>query len=115
MFNLSTQASAYFILICLTSLINLICFSVMIGTWGFVYYLIYCIITFPLVLLWMYNIDCLTTGNCQIWSWVITVLTLISVLTTTILVVALSINPTMELSFNQSGMITNLLYATVKS
>jgi hypothetical protein len=115
MFNLSTQASTYFILICLTSVINLICFSVMIGMWGFVYYLIYCIVTLPIVLLWMYNIDCLTTGNCQIWSWVITVLTLISVLITTILVVALSINPPTGFSFIQSEIITKLIDDTVKS
>lgn len=61
--------------------------------WGFVSYLIYSLVTLPLVLLWMYNIECLTTGNCHIWSWVITVLTLISVLTSTIMIVAISINP----------------------
>jgi hypothetical protein len=115
MFNLSTQASAYFILICLTTLINLICFFIMIGMWGFVYYLIYCIITLPLVLLWMYNIDCLTTGNCQIWSWVITVLTLISVLTTTVMVVALTVNPPSEFVFNQSGIINKLTDISIKS
>lgn len=106
MFNLSTQASAYFILICLTTLINLICFFIMIGMWGFVSYLIYSLVTIPLVLLWMYNIDCLTTGNCQIWSWVITVLTLISVITTTVLLVAFSINPPSSFVIQQNGMIT---------
>jgi len=106
MFNLSTQASAYFMLICLTTLINLVCFFVMIGMWGFVSYLIYSLVTIPLVLLWMYNIDCLTTGNCQIWSWVITVLTLISVITTTILLVAFSINPPSGFIIQQNGMIT---------
>lgn len=106
MFNLSTQASAYFMLICLTTLINLVCFFVMIGMWGFVSYLIYSLVTIPLVLLWMYNIDCLTTGNCQIWSWVITVLTLISVITTTVLLVAFSINPPSGFIIQQNGMIT---------
>jgi len=106
MFNLSTQANAYFILICLTTLINLICFFIMIGMWGFVSYLIYSLVTIPLVLLWMYNIDCLTTGNCQIWSWVITVLTLISVITTTVLLVAFSINPPASFTIQQNGMIT---------
>ena len=93
MFNLSTQASAYFIIICITTIINLICFFIMTGMWGFVSYLIYSLVTFPLVLLWLYNIECLTTGNCHIWSWVITVITLISVLTATIMIVAISINP----------------------
>jgi hypothetical protein len=78
----------------------------MIGMWGFVSYLIYSLVTIPLVLLWMYNIDCLTTGNCQIWSWVITVLTLISVITTTVLLVAFSINPPSGFMIQQNGMIT---------
>jgi hypothetical protein len=106
MFNLSTQANAYFILICITTIINLICFFIMIGMWGFVSYLIYSLVTIPLVLLWMYNIDCLTTGNCQLWSWVITVLTLISVITTTVLLVAFSINPPSGFVIQQNGMIT---------
>ena len=103
MFNLSTQASAYFIIICLTTIINLICFFIMTGMWGFVSYLIYSLITFPLVLLWLYNIECLTTGNCHIWSWVITVITLISVLTTTIMIVAISINPPAGFTTTTSG------------
>ncbi len=103
MFNLSTQASAYFIIICLTTIINLICFFIMTGMWGFVSYLIYSLITFPLVLLWLYNIECLTTGNCHIWSWVITVITLISVLTTTIMIVAISINPPAGFTATTSG------------
>ena len=74
--------------------------------WGFVSYLIYSLVTIPLVLLWMYNIDCLTTGNCQIWSWVITVLTLISVITTTVLLVAFSINPPSSFVIQQNGIIT---------
>lgn len=103
MFNLSTQASAYFIIICITTIINLICFFIMTGMWGFVSYLIYSLITFPLVLLWLYNIECLTTGNCHIWSWVITVITLISVLTTTIMIVAISINPPAGFTTTTSG------------
>ena len=103
MFNLSTQASAYFIIICITTIINLICFFIMTGMWGFVTYLIYSLMTFPLVLLWLYNIECLTTGNCHIWSWVITVLTLISVLTSTIMIVAISINPPTGFTNNSSS------------
>jgi len=103
MFNLSTQASAYFIIICITTIINLICFFIMTGMWGFVSYLIYSLVTFPLVLLWLYNIECLTTGNCHIWSWVITVITLISVLTSTIMIVAISINPPVGFTTTTSG------------
>ena len=95
MFDYSTQATTYLILIVITSIINLVCYSYISGVWGFVGYLLYTLITVPLVILWMYNIDCLTTGDCQIWSWVITSLTLISVLTTTILLVAFAVNPSL--------------------
>lgn len=74
--------------------------------WGFVSYLIYSLVTLPLVLLWLYNIECLTTGNCHIWSWVITVLTLISVLTSTIMIVAISINPPAGFTNNSSSTTT---------
>ena len=93
MYSYSTQALTYLILIIITSLINLICYSLLLGIWGFVAYLLYILITIPFVILWMYNINCLTYGDCQIWSWVITTLTLISVLTTTILLVAIATNP----------------------
>jgi len=94
--NISIQATTYLVLIIITTLINLICYYILAGTWGFVAYLIYTLITIPLVILWMYNIDCLTTGNCYIWSWVITWITLISVLTTTIMLVAISVNPSLS-------------------
>lgn len=95
MFDYSTQATTYLVLIVITSFINLICYSLLFGIWGFVSYLLYTLITVPFVILWMYNIDCLTTGDCQIWSWVITSLTLISVLSTTILLVAFTVNPSL--------------------
>lgn len=113
MFNLSTQASAYFIIICITTIINLTCFFILTGMWGFVSYLIYSLVTLPLVLLWMYNIECLTTGNCHIWSWVITVLTLISVLTSTIMIVAISINP--PAGFTSSASSTTTTTTTTSS
>ena len=93
--NVSIQATTYLVLIIVTTFINLICYYLLAGMWGFVAYLLYTLITIPLVILWMYNIDCLTTGNCHIWSWVITWITLISVLTTTILLVAISVNPSL--------------------
>ena len=96
MFDYSTQATTYLILIVISSFINLICYSLLFGVWGFVSYLLYTLITVPFVILWMYNIDCLTSGDCQIWSWVITSLTLISVLTTTILLVAFAVNPSLS-------------------
>jgi hypothetical protein len=96
MFNYSTQATTYLILVIITSIINLICYYMLLGMWGFVGYLLYVIITVPIIILWMYNIDCLTTGDCQIWSWVITALTLVSVISTTVILVAIAVNPTLS-------------------
>lgn len=96
MFDYSTQATTYLVLIVISSFINLICYSLLFGVWGFVSYLLYTLITVPFVILWMYNINCLTSGDCQIWSWVITSLTLISVLTTTIMLVAFAVNPSLS-------------------
>jgi hypothetical protein len=96
MFNYSTQASTYLILVIITSIINLICYYLLLGMWGFVGYLLYVLITIPLIILWMYNIDCLTSGDCEIWSWVITALTLVSVISTTIILIAIAINPTLS-------------------
>jgi hypothetical protein len=66
------------------------------GVLGFLGYLVYVLFTVPLIILWMYNIDCLTTGDCQVWSWVITALTLISILTSTIFLVAVTVNPSLS-------------------
>lgn len=96
MFNYSTQALTYLILVIITSIINLICYYLLLGMWGFVGYLLYVIITIPLIILWMYNIDCLTSGDCQIWSWVITALTLVSVISTTVILIAIAVNPTLS-------------------
>jgi hypothetical protein len=96
MFNYSTQAATYLILVIITSIINLICYYSLLGMWGFVGYLLYVIITVPIIILWMYNIDCLTSGDCQIWSWVITALTLVSVISTTVILVAIAVNPTLS-------------------
>lgn len=102
MFNYSTQATVYLILVIITSIINLICYYMLLGMWGFVGYLLYVIIVIPIIILWMYNIDCLTTGDCQVWSWVITALTLISVISSTVILVAVAVNPSLsnDLLFN---------------
>ena len=96
MFNYSTQATVYLILVIITSFINLICYYMMAGILGFIGYLLYTLITIPLIILWMYNIDCLTTGDCQIWSWVITALTLVSVISATVILVAVAVNPSLR-------------------
>jgi hypothetical protein len=96
MFNFSTQASTYLILVIITSIINLICYFMIAGVLGFLGYLVYVLFTVPLIILWMYNIDCLTTGDCIVWSWVITTLTLISILTSTIFLVAVTVNPSLS-------------------
>lgn len=91
MFDLSSQANTYFILLIITTIINLICFSVVAGVWGFLGYFLYFLITLPFIILWIYNINCLTSGDCQTWSWIVTVLTSLSMIITTISVVVIAV------------------------
>lgn len=114
MFNYSTQAFTYLILVIITSLINLICYYIISGVWGFIGYLLYLLITIPLIILWMYNIDCLTAGDCQIWSWVITAITLISVISTTILLIAIAVNPSLITSFTTTTIRTKTELPKIK-
>jgi hypothetical protein len=91
MFNLSSQANTYLIILTITTIINLICLTFIGGMWGFLGYFLYFLITVPFVLLAIYNIDCLTSGNCQIWSWIVTVLISLSMIITTIVVVVVAV------------------------
>ena len=87
MLNVSKQAYIYTIIWGITLIINFILSFFIGGTYGPLKYIFAMAITFPLSLLVVYNIDCLTTGGCNIWSWVISVLTSLSMIFTTILVI----------------------------
>jgi len=93
MFNLSTQATLYLVLLILTGIINMICISIAAGPLGFLAYTLYVLFGIPFFILYVYNIDCLTTGDCQIWSWVVAILSSISLLITAVLAIYLAAVP----------------------
>jgi hypothetical protein len=93
MFNLSIQATIYLIVLILTSIINIICISIAAGPLGFLAYTLYAILAIPFFILYVYNVDCLTTGDCQIWSWVVAIFSSISLLITAVVAIYLTAVP----------------------
>jgi hypothetical protein len=93
MFNLSIQANIYLGILILTGIINMICISIAAGPLGFLAYTLYAILAIPFFILYVYNIDCLTTGDCQIWSWVVAIFSSISLLITAVLAIYLTAVP----------------------
>ena len=87
MFNISRQAYIYGIGSIITSIINLILFSVLSGVNGFVFYLVFFIIGIPFLFLYIYGIDCLTTGGCHTFSWIVSILAIIYMIVTTIIII----------------------------
>jgi uncharacterized membrane protein (DUF485 family) len=57
------------------------------GTVAFFGFILIFLIGIPFILLSIYNIDCLTTGGCNIWSWVVSILSIIGLFITTILMI----------------------------
>ena len=92
MFNLSIQANIYLGILVLTSIINIICISIAAGPLGFLAYTL-SILAIPFFILYVYNIDCLMTGDCQIWSWVVAIFSSISLLITAVLAIYLTAVP----------------------
>jgi hypothetical protein len=88
MFDISRQAYIYGIVSIITSIINLILFSVLSGVNGFIFYLVFFIIGIPFLFLYIYGIHCLTTGGCNIFSWVVSILAIIYMIVTTIIIIA---------------------------
>jgi hypothetical protein len=93
MFNLSIQANIYLGILILTGIINMISISIAAGPLGFLAYTLYAILAIPFFILYVYNIDCLTTGDCQIWSWVVAIFSSISLLITAVLAIYLTAVP----------------------
>ena len=81
--ELSTQTYAYIVILTITSIINLITASVIAGGYGFLMYIVFFVITLPFVFLFIYNLNCLTTGNCNILSWIVMMLSAIYMVVTT--------------------------------
>ena len=93
MFNLSIQANIYLGILILTGIINMISISIAAGPLGFLAYTLYAILAIPFFILYVYNIDCLTTGDCQIWSRVVAIFSSISLLITAVLAIYLTAVP----------------------
>jgi hypothetical protein len=91
MFNLSSQANLYLIVIIITTLINWICATVIFSWQGFLYYALIALILTPIFILYVYNVDCLTTGDCQIWSWIVAIFSAIGFISLTLFIVIITI------------------------
>jgi len=74
MFNLSTQALMFGVLLLLLSIITIIAIIYTRGPVGILYSLLFCILSIPMFALLVYEIDCLTSGNCNLLSWAIVLL-----------------------------------------
>ena len=98
MFNISRQAYLYTIVLIVTSIINMIAFSYLYGFFGIFSYIITFLIFTPFLLLSIYNIDCLTTGGCNVWSWVVSIMSTLGLIITTIGMVVVSY---MNIELNQ--------------
>ena len=84
MLNISRQAYLYTITIIITTVINMIIAISLFGLYGFLTYLLFLVFAVPLFLLAIYNIDCLTTGGCNIWSWILSIFSIIGMVLSTI-------------------------------
>jgi len=82
--NISTQAYVSLMAYLIASLILFITNIYVFGLVGFVGFLLIFLIMIPLILLSVYNQDCLTKGNCNTWSWITTVLNIVSLLISTV-------------------------------
>lgn len=91
MFNLSTQANLYLIVIIITTIINWICATVILKWQGFFIYALFALILTPFFILYVYNVDCLTTGDCQIWSWVVAIYSAFNLIVFTVFTVFITI------------------------
>lgn len=73
----STQGWIYIII---SIIATLIAFALNIYTQGFGFYLFAYLFYLLIILLTAYNITCLTTGECYVWSWVVTILSTLPML-----------------------------------
>ena len=101
MFNISRQAYLYTIMLLITSFVNMITVGYLYGFFGIISYIITFLIFTPLLLLSIYNIDCLTTGGCNVWSWIVSIMSTLGLVITTIGMIVLSymninVSPTNE-------------------
>jgi len=92
MLDISRQAKTYLWIWIITSVINAIVsiFGVF-GVYSFLSYLLFMVLSTPFILLYIYNIDCLTYGNCNAWSWFITIMSSLSLIFLTIMMILVAV------------------------
>ena len=94
MFNLSNQTNLFLIVIAITTIINLICITIVFKGFGFMVFTILALFSTPTYILYIYNVNCLTAGDCQIWSWYVTIISSISLIIVSVIMIYLtSISP----------------------
>jgi len=88
--NLTYQALIYLIVLIITSLLNLFLIGILFGMAAFFGYIMFLYVTLPIMLLMIYHLDYIATGGSEIWSWILSILCVISMLLTTIIIIAAS-------------------------
>jgi hypothetical protein len=73
----STQGWVYIIISIIATLIALV---LNIYAQGIGFYLLGYLVYLLIILLTAYNITCLTTGECYVWSWIVTILSTLPML-----------------------------------
>lgn len=76
----TSQSTTYLVFFVISTIINLICTSVIYGLNGFLFYCLFLLISIPFTILLLYNINCLTYGNCNTWSWIFTILNVLTLI-----------------------------------
>lgn len=85
MLDISKQAYVYVIIFVITSVINAFLSIGIYGPSGPFIYLFGFVVMLPFIVLYIYHIDCLTTGGCNSWSWIYVAITCFGLILTTIL------------------------------
>ena len=97
MFNLSTQTNLFLIVIAITTIINWICITIVFKSTGFISFTIYAVLSIPIYFLYIYNVNCLTYGNCELLSWIITIILSVSLIIVSVITIYLtSVTPENE-------------------
>lgn len=82
--QLTTQSTTYLVFFVISTIINLICSFFIFDLSGLLFYGLFLIISIPFIILYLYNINCLTYGNCNTWSWIFTILNVLTLIGTCI-------------------------------
>jgi hypothetical protein len=90
MFNLSNQTNLFLIVIIITTIINLICITIVFKGIGFMMFIILALLSTPTYILYIYNVNCLTAGDCQLWSWYVTIISSISLIIVSVIMIYLT-------------------------